>query len=108
MAKKKTNGPSKSAVIRDFLKTNRKMTAKEVVSALAEKGIQVTEGLVYAVKGYMKGKKGRRKKARQVVEKVVATTGNGDAVKTILKVKGWANEVGGLKKLKALVDALCE
>ena len=24
----------------------------------------------------------------------------------ILKVKGWANEVGGLKQLKALVDAL--
>jgi hypothetical protein len=29
-------------------------------------------------------------------------------VKTILSVKAWAAEVGGLKNLKALVDALCE
>ncbi len=33
---------------------------------------------------------------------------SGDAVKTILKVKGWAAEIGGMKKLKALVDALSE
>jgi hypothetical protein len=38
----------------------------------------------------------------------VAATGNHDPVATILRVKGWANEVGGLKKLKALVDALSE
>ena len=38
----------------------------------------------------------------------VAATGNIDPVATILKVKGWASEIGGLKKLKALVDALSE
>ena len=44
-----------------------------------------------------------------MVATVAAATGTKeDAVKTILKVKGWANEVGGLKKLKALVDALGE
>ena len=32
----------------------------------------------------------------------------GDALFTILKVKGLANEVGGLKKLKVLVEALSE
>jgi hypothetical protein len=107
MPKKKT-GPSKSAAIRDVLKANRKMMAKDVVSTLAAKGIQVNEGLVYAVKGYLKGRKGRRRKARQMVAKVAVTTGDGDAVKTILKIKGWGNEVGGLKKLKELVDALSE
>src|SRR5262245_8382703 len=106
MAKKKT-GPSKSAAIRDLLKENRRLTAKEVVSILAEKGVKVKEGLVYAVKGYMKGRKGRRRKARQMVENVAAT-GNSDPVATILKVKGWATSVGGMKKLKALVDALSE
>jgi hypothetical protein len=105
MAKKKT-GPSKSAAIRDVLKENRKLTAKEVVSVLAAKGIKVKEGLVYGVKGYMKGRKGRRRKAQQMVAKVTPTTGSADAVKTILKVKAWASEVGGLKKLKELVDAL--
>jgi serine/threonine protein kinase len=106
MAMKK-QGPSKSAAIRDVLKANPKLTAKEVVATLAKKGLQVKEGLVYFVKGRMKGRKGRRKKARHMVEKVTAT-GNSDPVATILKVKGWANEVGGLKKLKALVDALTE
>ena len=51
--------------------------------------------------------KGRRKKARRMVAKVAAR-GNNDPVATILKVKGWANEVGGLRRLKALVDALSE
>jgi hypothetical protein len=45
MAKKK-QGPSMSAAIRDVLKENPNLTAKEVVSALADKGIQVKEGLV--------------------------------------------------------------
>lgn len=104
MAKTK-NGVNKSEEIRQLLRANRKMKAKAVVSELAERGITVSESQVYFVKGQMKG---RRKKARQVVEKVVATTGNGDAVKTILKVKSWAAEVGGMKKLKALVEALSE
>ena len=106
MAKRK-EGPSKSAAIREVLKENRKLTAKEVVSALAAKGIQVTEGLVYFNKGKMKGRRGRRKKARQMVARVAAT-GNTDPVATILKVKSWASELGGMKKLKALVDALTE
>ncbi len=74
---------------------------------LADKGITVTTNQVYFIKGEMKG---RKKKAQKVVAQVaVATdTTSGDAVKTILKVKGWATEVGGLKKLKALVDALSE
>ena len=63
--------------------------------------------MVYFVKGKMKGRKGRRKKAQQMVTSVAAT-GNSDPVATILKVKRWAAEVGGLKKLKALVDALIE
>jgi hypothetical protein len=80
----------------------------DLVQWIPYKGIKVKEGLVYAVKGYLKGRKGRHKKARQMVEKVAVTTGNGDAVKTILKIKSWASEVGGMKKLKALVDALSE
>jgi len=106
--------PSKSSAIHDVLKENRHLTANEVVSALAEKGISVTDGLVYFVKGQMKGKRGRKKKTSQVVASVATAvvsapvSANGDAVKTILKIKGWASEVGGLKKLKGLVDALSE
>src|SRR5580700_10235722 len=42
--------PSKSALVQAFLKGNRKMPAKDVVSAMAAQGITVTDGLVYFVK----------------------------------------------------------
>src|SRR5436305_14044713 len=76
MAKKKQSS-SMSAAIRDVLKENPKLTAKEVVTTLAKKGLRVKEGLVYFVKGRMKGRKGRRKKAGQMVARVTAT-GNSD------------------------------
>ena len=101
---------SKSSAVRTILKGNRKMMAKDVVFALAEKGIVVTEGLVYYVKGKMKGRGGRKKTSQAVVQVAAraSVSENGDALKTILKVKGWAAEVGGMKKLKALVEALSE
>jgi arginine repressor len=109
--------PSKSSAVRAVLKGNRKMQAKDVVSALAEKGISVTEGLVYFVKGQMKGKRGQKKKAQKAAAQVVAAaatttvapvSSNGDAVKTIMMVKGWAAQVGGMKTLAALVQALSD
>lgn len=106
MAKKK-NGINKSEEIRQLLKANPDMPVKEVVSNLAGRGMKVTDNLVYFIKGQMKGRKGRRKRAQQMVANVVAT-GNTDPVATILKVKRWASEVGGMKKLKGLVDALSE
>jgi hypothetical protein len=106
MAKKK-NGVTKSEEIRQLLKASPDMSAKEVVSTLAGRGIKVGDNLVYYVKGKLKGRQARHTKGRQMVAHVAAT-GDSDPVKTILKVKTWANEVGGMKKLKALVDALSE
>ena len=106
MAKKK-NGVSKSEQIRQLLQANPEMPVKEIVATLAGKGTKVTDTLVYFVKGKMSGRKSRRKKARQMVANVAAT-GNHDPVATILKVRRWAEELGGMKKLKALVDVLSE
>lgn len=109
MAKKK-NGVNKSEEIRQLLKANPAITAAETVSALAEKGITVSDNLYYFIKGQMKGRKGRKKRAQKIVAKVVEATGaaKSDVLATILKVKHLATEVGGLKKLKALVEALSE
>jgi hypothetical protein len=98
-------GVNKSEEIRQVLKANPRIKAKEVVAKLDEKGIKVAETLVYFVKGKLRGRRGRRRKARQMVARVAAT-GNSDPVATILKVRRWAEELGGMKKLKALVDAL--
>ncbi len=75
MAKQKGTD-NKSAAIREQLTQNPQMKAKEIVAALAEKGIEVKPGIVYFIKGRMK--KGRRK-ARAKAE---ASTGNAKAVKS--------------------------
>lgn len=109
MAKRK-NGINKSEEIRQLLKANPKITAKEVCAALEERDIKVSEKLYYLVKGKMLGRQARKKQAGKVAAKVVESTGksSADALSTILKVKSWASEVGGMKKLKALVEALSE
>ena len=78
---------------------------------LAEKGIKISNALFYYTKGQMKGRKARKKnEQKQAVAKVAESTHvtKSDALSTILKVKGWAKEVGGMKTLKALVEALSE
>ena len=105
MARRK-NGINMSEEIRKVLKANPGIKAKQVVSTLAEKGITVKEGLVYFIKGKVKGRRGRKRKMRNLAAKVTATTGSSDALATILKVKSLANDVGGIKKLKALIEAL--
>jgi hypothetical protein len=104
---KQNSGVNKSEEIRQLLRANPKMPVKDVLTTLAGRGIKVGDNLVYYVKGKMKGRQARHKKGRQMVASVAAT-GDSDPVKTILKVKSLANEVGGMKKLKALVDALSE
>jgi hypothetical protein len=107
---KKTNGPNKSEEVRKLIKANPDVSAKEAMTTLSHQGIKVTSSLFYFIKGKMHGRKSRRTRARKVVSDVAAATAstNGDALKTILKVKGWAAEVGGFKKLKALVEALSD
>src|SRR6202043_2983568 len=112
MAKKKRSGEiNKSAEIRELIRKNPEIKAGEVISTLGQKGIELKPNLYYFIMGKMKGRKGRRKKARQMVASVGATmsangpTKTSDVISTIIKVKTLAGEVGGLKKLRALIDA---
>jgi hypothetical protein len=109
MAMRKT-GVNKSEEIRQLLKANPQIGAKEAVAALGAKGVEVSDALFYFVKGHIKGRKGRKKKAQQVVVRAVEATSvpKSDALSIILKIKALATEVGSLKKLKALVEALSE
>jgi hypothetical protein len=106
MAKSKTNGVNKSAAIRELFKQNPQIKAQEIVSSLATKGIQVSKNLVYLVKGQTQGEQTRRRRVHRSAANVARASGSADAVKTILKVKSLASEVGGLDNLKALVEAL--
>jgi hypothetical protein len=107
MAKQK-NGVNKSQAIRDLLKATPKVTSKEAIAHLHEKGIEVSDQLFYFVKGKVHGRKQRKRKAGKVVATVASNSGvsKNDALATILKVKSLADEVGGMKRLKALIEAL--
>lgn len=111
MARKAKNGEvNKSQAIRDVLSQTPEIKVSEVVATLKEKGIKVTPNLVYFIKGKVQGQKGRRRKMRRQVATVMASNNgvatSGDVLSTIKKIKGLAAEVGGLKKLSALVEAL--
>ena len=75
---------------------------------MEKRGIKISEKLYYLVKGKILGRKARKKKAQHVIAKVAESNNvpKSDALSTILKVKALASDVGGLKKLKALVEAL--
>ena len=53
MAKK--SGVNRSEEVRQLLKANPKITAKEAIDALAEKKIKISQNLFYLVKGKMLG-----------------------------------------------------
>jgi hypothetical protein len=114
MAKKAQAGEvNKSEEIRKLIKANPKISANEAISTLGAKGIKIDSSLFYYNKGKVVGKRGRRRKLRRNVAAVMsngvaAAPAKSDVVGTINKVKGLAAEVGGLKKLGALVAALTE
>ena len=84
-------------------------TAKEVVATLKEKGIVVSEGLVYQVKKNSKVKKGSRAKiAANVPAKVAASSPKVhlSVGASIALIKTTAEKVGGWAALKEIVDAL--
>lgn len=101
MAKK--DGVNRSELIRQVYEKNPKAKGKEIQSELASKGIKVSSNLIYLVKAKL-----RRVKRRQNRQKVAMATGNGNAIEVIRKIKAVAMDVGGLAKLKQLVDLLSE
>ena len=87
----------KSQAIRDLLKTNPRMKAKAVVEALAQKGLRVSNNLVYLVKAKMG--RGRRKAARAKA----ASLNGADPLALLRDVRALADRVGGFEKLQELV-----
>ena|ERR1022692_4690010 len=110
MAKKQQQSVNQSEAIREVLTANPEIKAKEVVAQLAEKGITTKVSLVYIIKGKLQGRKARKKRAQKLVEKVDAATGGkatrDQTVAEILQVRSFGEEVGGMARLKVLVDAL--
>ncbi len=111
MARKVADGGvNKSEEIRKLLKENPRIKASEAIETLHQRGIDVAASLFYFTKGKVRGRKGRRREMQRAVSGVMAngSASAADVLATIRKVKGLASEVGGMKKLAALVQALTE
>jgi formiminotetrahydrofolate cyclodeaminase len=100
------NDVNKSAEIRAILEKNPKAKARDVISSLAEKGIRVSYNLVYLAKAKRGAK--RRKQRRQKAVASANSAGIANPVQLILRVKGLADEAGGIRNLKQLVDVLAD
>jgi hypothetical protein len=117
VAKKTT--VNKSEAIRTVLAATPAASAKEVVAALKQKGIDANEGLVYAVKKHLKAVAAKAPKPKAPVRavppvhaaapaKVADPSSNGvlGVGASITIAKAAAEKVGGWAALKEIVDAL--
>lgn len=108
---------NRSEAIREAFKELPNAKAKEIVAHLKQKGIEVTEGLVYQVKKTSGKKKPGRKPGRasnlpvaqvnSAPAKAHASSNGALSVgASIMLVKATADKVGGMAALKEIVEAL--
>ncbi len=118
MAKKAAaDSSNKSQAIRDYLKANPGATAKTIVPALAEKGIEITAQYAAMIKSNMKKKKPGKKKRGNAAAKPAAakpaaapkpaaakaTSSTGLSADDVVAAKSFADQVGSVEQaLKAL------
>lgn len=103
----------KSDAVREMLASHPDMTAGEIAEALARKGITVSTQLVYNLRT-KPGRKRRKSGAEKDLAAGIATINevrmpprkDDGVVGTIKRVKALAADVGGLPKLRLLVEAL--
>jgi hypothetical protein len=100
MAKEKVN---KSAMVREILERDPKTPVKEIVKTITDQGVKIAPSMVYYIKSMMK-----RAKRRQVRQQVAKSTGNANTVALVRRVKDIAHEVGGMQKLRELVEILAQ
>src|SRR5262249_9064169 len=102
MPRTKTN---KSQMVRDMLTENPKVLVKDVVQAMSAKGLKVSSNLVYLQRAKLRAKK--RRMGRSHANGMVYSS-SADPINVIMRAKALANDVGGLNKLKQLVEVLAE
>lgn len=101
MAKKRSKGENRSAAIRELLAKSPDMPVKEVAAQVG-----VSPNLVYFIKSKSKARARRAKREKAVAAGKAA--GLSDPIELIVGVRRLAEQAGGIKKLKQLVDVLAE
>ena len=103
-----SNGVSKAQSIRDMAKElGKKARPRDIIAALAAKGIVVTSPQVTQTLKAAGLRRGRRKKSKTgVVAPKHSANGHGLDLAELLKVKKLAEEIGGTAKVRELATAL--
>lgn len=106
MAKKAAAGPNKSEAIRNYKSSHGSAGPKEISAALNDQGVKVTAGFVSTVlsNAKRKGRKGRRKGGRP--KGSGAGVGRKDALSKLVLAKKLSDQLGGVEKARAALDAL--
>lgn len=99
-------GINKSAAVREILGRDPKLPVREIISMLAQRGIQVHPNLVYLIKSKMRARRGKQKRER-VLENG-RQLGIANPVELIMEVRRLSEKAGGMRHLKQLVDVLAE
>jgi hypothetical protein len=98
--------PTKADAIRNYLGERPNAKAKEIIAALAAKGIKVSENHVYLIKS--KSKARRRRASRAAAAAAAGRSGISNPAEAVLRVRRLAHDLGGLRNLKQLVDVLLQ
>lgn len=109
MARKKAEPVNKSQSIRDYLTSKPTATPKEIVAALSEQGLTVTEGLVSNVKHNWQKKSGiigRRGRKVLVLRRRRGANGSAVTADHLLTAKRLADELGGISEARRALDTL--
>jgi hypothetical protein len=104
VAKRAAGGPNKSDAIRKYREHNSDAGPKDISAALAKDGIKVTPGFVSTVlsNDRRKAGTGRRKKGG----KRPGSKPGRDPLATLMQAKRLADQMGGVGKARAALDAL--
>ena len=108
MAKKATKegeGVNKAKVIRDYAEANPTVGPKGIAAALTEQGINATPAYVSTILAL--ARKAKRKGKRGPGRPAAAAVG-GDFLSVLIKAKKLAEQLGGVDKAKAALDALAK
>jgi len=97
---------NKSKAIRELFAADPRMDSKTVIQKLAEKGVKVSATMVYYVRSKLKMADRRAKRDRVAASSRLTPSKN--PVELVVHVKELAREVGGIARLKQLVDLLAE
>lgn len=102
------NGMSKADAIRQALAANPKAKTREIIEYLASQGVKVSPNHVYILKS--QSKRGRRSKSAGS-NGAGRPAGSGSIrnyADAVIRVKRLAIEVGSMRGLKELVDAIAD